>query len=236
MHRVQRCTRVTNAAVNAAKRVLAYLKGTKELGIEYSVESEEEFRRFYRKILRESNNKDQLADCVMFSDSDFAGCSMTLKSTSGVILYYRGTPLAWSSKLQTLRAQSTTEAEYIAAHDALFIRDQQGFLEWFLEEGADIPFNLFVDNQSALKVSKQVIHTKKSKHFALRLMKVRDNAEFLAYVPTGVNLADPLTKPLARPAYINMLRPVHGQHGAEAHVAETDDDFDSVRVFYVDFS
>ena len=54
-----------------------------------------------------------LPDTVAFSDSDFMGCFVTLKSTSGSIMYYKGVPIIWSSKRQSIRARSPTEAEYV---------------------------------------------------------------------------------------------------------------------------
>ena len=64
-------------------------------------------------------------------DADFAGNwygpgatkdPMTTKSWSGWVVMYAGCPITWSSKLQTLMALSTTEAEYVAMSSAL--RDQ----------------------------------------------------------------------------------------------------------------
>ena len=44
---------------------------------------------------------------------------MTAKSYSGLIIQYAGCPLTWASKLQTLTALSTTEAEYMALSMAM---------------------------------------------------------------------------------------------------------------------
>ena len=64
-------------------------------------------------------------------DADFAGNwydpgatkdPTTAKSWSGWVIMYTGCPITWSSKLQTLTALSTTEAEYVALLSAL--RDQ----------------------------------------------------------------------------------------------------------------
>ena len=62
-----------------------------------------------------------------------------------------------------------------------------------------------MDNASAVKVSKQSINTKRSKHFALRYLKVRDCSDHIFFVPTKLNLADPLTKALPRDSYMSML-------------------------------
>lgn len=156
-------------------------------------------------LVENSSSAGQFPDLSVFTDSDFAGCTQTFRSTSGVILYYRGCPLIWSSKRQTIRAYSTTEAEYCAAFDGIVILERQGYLSWFLQNDS-LPWVHFVDNLSAIEVSRQSIPSKKSKHYALRFLKVRDNSSQLNYCPSGQNLADGLTKALSRINYMNMLR------------------------------
>ncbi len=50
-----------------------------------------------------------------FSDSDWAGCQETRKSHTGWMIMVGGSLVAWYSRRQTGIAQSTTEAEYVAA-------------------------------------------------------------------------------------------------------------------------
>jgi hypothetical protein len=49
-----------------------------------------------------------------YSDSDYAGCKVDRKSTSGTCQFLGRSLVSWSSKKQTLVALSTTEAEYVA--------------------------------------------------------------------------------------------------------------------------
>ena len=64
---------------------------------------------------------DRFEDLVphLFTDADFAGCDMSLKSTSGIHVCLLGPrsnfPLAGQSKRQNCISQSTTEAELVAA-------------------------------------------------------------------------------------------------------------------------
>ena len=132
---------------------------------------------------------------------------MTLRSSSGSILYYRGCPIAWSSRRQTLRAVSTCEAEYIALYDTLKLVENQSYLEWFSENGVR-PI-LFCDNQSAITVANSTLPTKKTKHFQLRYHHVKDHCENIAYVPTNVNKSDPLTKPMGNPFLVFMTSTQH---------------------------
>eukprot|EP00392_Amoebophrya_sp_AT5.2_P003651 g3656.t1 len=226
IQRVARCQEdPTVAAVKAGKRILAYLKGTREQGLEYSPELEKRFAATYGKIAEEAGKK--LPHTVAYSDSDFAGCTATLRSTSGSILYHRGVPIVWSCKKQSVKALSTCEAEYVAAFDTIRLSLGQGYLDWFMCERA-LPLT-FVDNRSALDLSRSSIVTKRSKHIHLRFHVVRDHAQDLCWVPTDFNKADPLTKALPASAYLRFFHP-DGEVPAEdtdAAEAEDDDDFDN---------
>jgi hypothetical protein len=64
----------------------------------------------------------------IFADADFVGNwhritapddPSTAKSRSGYVINYAGCPIAWASKLQTIIALSSTEAEYVSLSEAL---------------------------------------------------------------------------------------------------------------------
>ena len=80
----------------AAKRVLRYLKGTKDLALTFGGE---------------------LTDLVGFTDADW-GSQAHRHSISGSVFMFCGGAISWSSRKQPLVALSSTEAEYIAASDA----------------------------------------------------------------------------------------------------------------------
>ncbi len=80
------------------KRVLRYIAGTKTLGIEFGKSPE---------IIP-----------IGFTDSDWAGCHASRKSTSGYVFTMAGGPVSWRSKKQTHEATSSCEAEYIALCNA----------------------------------------------------------------------------------------------------------------------
>ena len=138
---------------------------------------------------------------MAFSDSDFAGCTQTFRSTSGSVMYFRGTPIVWSAKRQALVTSSTCESEYVAMFDTIKIVQSQGFSDWF---GDKIPL-IFVDNSSALVVAGSTLPTKKSKHMALRYHFVKEHFESLCYCPTDKNRADPFTKPLVAEKYLSIF-------------------------------
>ncbi|XP_060966156.1 secreted RxLR effector protein 161-like [Cannabis sativa] len=79
----------------AAKRILRYLQGTKFYGIWYGVTSDSKL--------------------VGYTDSDWAGSMDDMKSTSGYAFTLGSGIFSWASKKQATVAQSSAEAEYIAA-------------------------------------------------------------------------------------------------------------------------
>lgn len=54
----------------------------------------------------------------MYSDADHGGNSDNEKSTSAYVIKMRTGAVSWSSKLQSIVALSTTEAEYVSAVSA----------------------------------------------------------------------------------------------------------------------
>ena len=67
----------------------------------------------------------------IFSDASFASVKDGFYSVSGMILCFEGTPILWKTAKQSILAQSTCEAEYIAAADALKAVERVGYLEFF---------------------------------------------------------------------------------------------------------
>ncbi|GJU26834.1 putative ribonuclease H-like domain-containing protein [Tanacetum coccineum] len=80
---------------NAVKRIFRYLKGQPKLGLWYP--------------------RDSPFDLEAFSDSDYAGASLDRKSTTGGCQFLGKRLISWQCKKQTIVANSTTEAEYVAA-------------------------------------------------------------------------------------------------------------------------
>ena len=68
-----------------------------------------------------------------------------------------------------------------------------------LRDNCELPFSLVCDNQSALTVSGTSLPTKRAKHMQIRYHKVRELSENISYCLTGLNKADPLTKPMYKP-------------------------------------
>ena len=91
--RFQSCPKESH--IKAAKRILKYLKGTIFMGLWYPSLSP--------------------IHLVGYSDSDFAGCKLVRKSTSGTCYLLDSSLISWHSKKQACVALSIAEVEYIAA-------------------------------------------------------------------------------------------------------------------------
>ena len=172
----------TSAHRVAAKRVLRYLRGTLDFALVY--------RRGDAGALQTFG----------FADASFGKANIDNgKSTSGHAFFLAGAAVAWSSKLQTVVALSTAEAEYLALHsavrEALFLRNL--LAEIGLPQDAVV---IFEDNQPAIKIATNPMTTQRTKHVALPYHFVRhhvkDGAVTIQYKPTEDMVADCLTKAL----------------------------------------
>ena len=123
---------------NASKHVLKYLKSNRTSGITYSRSGHQ--------------------DLHGYSDSDFAGDRDTSKSTSGFVFMFSGGAISWRSKKQTITAQSTVEAEYIAL--SYSIRELIWLPRMVRELKIKKPqtgITLYGDNQGSISLSRNEI-------------------------------------------------------------------------------
>jgi hypothetical protein len=105
-----------------------------------------------------------------FIDANLGGDRLTKKSTSGLVIMMNGGPISWSSRLQKLCAQSSTEAEIYAVVDgvkeALHIRllcEESGI------RSPGIPMNIWEDNQACIQMGHNMRGSLTAKHYQLRL-------------------------------------------------------------------
>ena len=170
---------------SAVKHVLRYLKGTADYGLELGPDpsTSEAF--------------------ITYSDADHGGDKDSGRSTGGYILKLGSGAVSWSSKLQSIVALSTTEAEYIAAVEA---GKEITWMHQLLDElgySSTHPHTLCMDNQSAITVAKNPEHHGRMKHLDLRYHWLRDTVATGAiqptFIPTNVMTADMMTKALGKP-------------------------------------
>ena len=194
---------VTKHRSSAALRVLRYLLGTRDLGISYSSDRETAFSRELAGVQQRESGPSSVMPVPklnLFSDASFASCRKSLNSISGAVLFFRGVPILWRSKRQTIRAYSTMESEWIAASDAIKMAECAGFLDFWprgnTQGGSPLPDDLWVwvDNKSAITAAASEEIKPKSKHFALRHARVKEEHKRLKFCPTHLQRADGLTK------------------------------------------
>ena len=103
------CHQPTELHMTAAKRVLRYLKQTRDLNLTYVKNTPEAI--------------------IGYSDADWAGDVKDRRSTSGNVFLLGGGAITWSSRKQSSVALSTVEVEYmalsVATQEAIWLRQLQ---------------------------------------------------------------------------------------------------------------
>ncbi|GKA57553.1 retrovirus-related pol polyprotein from transposon TNT 1-94 [Tanacetum coccineum] len=170
------------------KRIFRYLKGTPSLGLWYP--------------------KCSGFDLKGYSDSDYAGCNMDRKSTSGACQLLGGKLMCWSAKKQQSVAMSSAKAEYVAAAgccaNILWMKSQLTDYDIIYEK---VP--IFCDNTSAIAISNNPVLHSRTKHIDIRYHFIRDHILKgdieLHFIPTQYQLADIFTKPLDEPTFKRLI-------------------------------
>jgi len=154
----------------AIKRISRYLKRTKDKGLVFS-----------------PNRNNGFED---WADTDFTGawnlkdskCLHSVLSRSGFIIKYASYSIAWSSKLQSEIALSTTEAEYISLSQSL--RDLIPLYNIFNELSAvdfiekdnrisKIYSTIYEDNRDALELARELKFRPRTKHITTKYRHFR---------------------------------------------------------------
>ena len=165
-----------------ARRILRYLKGTRALRLAY---------------------KGHLQMLKGFTDADWAGCRDTRRSTAGYLFNIGSGAISWQSKRQSVVALSTCEAEFMgqtqATKEAIWLRRLLNELNMSQGKAATI---ICGDNQGAIALSSNPQYHSRTKHMEIQRkwqgeIRGTETVE-LRYVPTTDQIADGLTKPLAR--------------------------------------
>ncbi|GAV67227.1 zf-CCHC domain-containing protein/rve domain-containing protein/RVT_2 domain-containing protein/gag_pre-integrs domain-containing protein/UBN2_2 domain-containing protein, partial [Cephalotus follicularis] len=147
-----------------------------------------------------------------YSDVDWASDRDGRKSTSGYAFILGGGAISWSSKKQTCIALPTMEAEYVACSAAV---QEAVWLRRFLQR-LDVtahskgPVLMYCDSTAALAYVRDPKYHGKTKHIDVRYHFIRDMVArgevILHHISTGMMVADPLTKPIARDVFLSHAR------------------------------
>ena len=169
----------------AAKRVHRYLKGSKDLELCYT----------------------KKAGCVRLYGSAYADRARDLddrRSTTGYSFHLQkaGAAFSWSTKKHPTAAISTCEAEYQAM--AAAVQEDLYLLSLLDEMGVviDGPTVIKEDNQSCIKMCKNPVMQKRTKHIDVKYHfvqeRVEDETVELQYCPIEFMEADLLTKDMSK--------------------------------------
>ncbi|GKB42420.1 hypothetical protein Tco_0887362, partial [Tanacetum coccineum] len=141
--------------------------------------------------------RDSPFDLEAFSNSDYAGASLDRKSTTEGCQFLSKRLISWQCKKQSIVANSTTEAEYVAAANCC------GKVLWIQNQTLDYGFNfintkIHIDNERTICIVKNPVFHSKTKHIEIRHHFIGDSYEKklvqVIKIHTDHNVADLLTK------------------------------------------
>ena len=178
----QFCSNPIAEHLSAVKQVYRYLQGTKDY-----------------KLVYLGGHQDQIK-LEMYTDADWAGNKETKRSTTEYVALLNGTAISWASKHQTSVAESSCEAEYISASEAI---KEAVWIGRFLEELHQTriyPIPLYYDNESAIALAKNPENYEQTKHIDVCYHYIREKKEdrtiAIKYLPIEQMIVDGFTKSL----------------------------------------
>ncbi|XP_019054853.1 PREDICTED: uncharacterized protein LOC109115364 [Nelumbo nucifera] len=191
--------------LDAAKRILRYVKGSPAYGPMYKKGSDFVLRGF--------------------NDADWTGDAIDRRSTSGYCFSLGSAVDSWCSKKQSSVALSNTEAEYMAATMAA---QECIWLKCLIEDifsKVDYAVQIYCDNDSAIRLASNLVFHGRTKHIEVHHHFVREkilNQEIeLQGIPTYNQVVDIFTKALVKVKFKNFraaLRVVDRKHALRGSV------------------
>jgi hypothetical protein len=138
-------------------------------------------------------------EVIGYTDSDFAGCVDSLKSTSGYIFILAGGIIYLRSTKQSMIASSTMAAKFIACFETsnheIWLRN---FVTWLhIVDTIELSLKLYCDNSSAVLYSNNNRSSSKSNHIDIKFLAVKERVQSclisIEHISTASMLEDPLT-------------------------------------------
>ena len=168
-----------------------------------------EFPRLEWKFSDEDEEKMDLETLHVFSDSDWAGCLRTRKSTSGGVAVLGGVALKHWSSTQSSIALSSGEAEYTALVKA--VAEGLGVQALAADLGWTLSLVVHVDSAAAKSIASRS-GVGKIRHLETKALWVQEAVKggrfVLAKVQGTSNPADPMTKPQGYSDFVEVLSEV----------------------------
>ncbi|GJZ44585.1 ribonuclease H-like domain-containing protein [Tanacetum coccineum] len=162
------------------KRVLRYLRGTIDLGLQ---------------LFRSSTSQ-----LTAYSDAEWAGCPTTRRSTLGYCVFLGDNHLTWSSKGQKTLSRSSADAEYQGVTNVVAETSWICNLLRELHTPLSTATLVYCDNVSAVYMSANPVQHQRTKHIKIDIHFVRDKVADghvrVLHVPSRFQYADIFTKGL----------------------------------------
>ncbi|WJZ98115.1 hypothetical protein VitviT2T_016667 [Vitis vinifera] len=178
------------AHMEAAFRVVRYLKNAPGQGLFFSLNNDFRLRAY--------------------CDSDWAGCPLTRRSTTGYCVFLGPSLISWRSKRQKTVSLSSAEAAYRAIIGACC---ELTWLRYLLKDLGVLhqePALLYCDNKAALHIAANPIFHERTRHIEMDCHYIRDKIQdgsiITRHVSSAHQLADILTKPLGKEILAPMIR------------------------------
>ncbi|GJU71411.1 ribonuclease H-like domain-containing protein [Tanacetum coccineum] len=170
----------------ALKRILRYVRGTLDYGMQLHVSS--------------------TTQLSAYTDTDWAGCPVTRRSTSGYCVFLGDNLLSWSAKSQVTLSRSSAEAEYRCVANVV------AETAWIRNLLCELHTPLFTatlvycENVSAVYMSANPVQHQRTKHIEIDIYFVRDfvasGQVCVLHVPSRFQYANIFTKGLPTALFI----------------------------------
>ncbi|KAK9069547.1 hypothetical protein SSX86_011451 [Deinandra increscens subsp. villosa] len=164
------------------KRILRYIRGTISFGLHLA--------------------PSRSTHLTAYSDSDWAGCPDSRRSTSGYCVYLGDNLISWSSKRQPTISRSSAEAEYRGVANAVAKTSWIRNLLLELHVRVRRATLVYCDNVSAVYLSENPVQHQRTKHVELDIHFVREKVRLgqvkVLHAPAEYQYADIFTKGLPK--------------------------------------
>ena len=140
-----------------------------------------------------------------YVDADHAGCRLTRRSHTGILIFVNRAPIIWYSKRQNTVESSTFGSEFVAARTAVDLVEAMRYKLRMMGVPIDGPTTMFCDNEAVVRNCTAPESMLKKKHNSICYHRVREAQAGkpvwlrVAKIAGEVNLADALTKVLTGP-------------------------------------
>ncbi len=141
----------------------------------------------------------------IYSDSDWAMCVKTRCSFTGIRMHLAGGTIAYKTRFQPTVALSSTEAEFMAACDAVKMSLYICSILWYLNIPQEAATITYKENDACIAMANAQKPTPHTCHMDIKYFALCDWVEqdllILERIDTNINLANPFTKTLQRASF-----------------------------------